>query len=196
MRVRNLLVLAMATLLLAGCGAVNAGSAATVAGTEISESALAAAMNELTAEVSASQLGASDAELATTVLNRLVILEVVRKLGEEAEVFVSDSEIAAERSRVKADFGTEAELIEAGLQQAIPPSLINSVFEISLYVSKIGTKLQPSGSETDKSAAFESFLFAWVDTANVEVSPRYGEWDKTQATVGPTTNPLVFSPQE
>ena len=186
----------MATLLLAGCGAVNAGSAATVAGTEISESALAAAMNELTAEVSATELGASEAELTTTVLNRLVILEVVRNLGAEAEVNVSESEIAAERSRVTADFGSEAELIEAGLQQAIPPSLINSVFEISLYVSKIGTKLQPSGSETDKSAAFESFLFAWVDTANVEVSPRYGQWDKAQAAIGPTTNPLVFSPQE
>ncbi|MFZ9283429.1 MAG: SurA N-terminal domain-containing protein, partial [Candidatus Nanopelagicales bacterium] len=124
MRVRNILVLAMATLLLAGCGAVNAGSAATVAGTEISESALAAAMNELTAEVSATELGASEAELTTTVLNRLVILEVVRNLGAEAEVNVSESEIAAERSRVTADFGSEAELIQAGFQQGIPPSLI------------------------------------------------------------------------
>lgn len=196
MRVRNIWVLAMATMLLAGCGAVNAGSAATVAGTEISESALASALDELTAEVSATELGASEAELTTTVLNRLVILEVVRNLGVEAEVSVSESEIAAERSRVTADFGSEAELIQAGLQQGIPPSLIDSVFEISLYVSKIGTKLQPSGSETDKSAAFESFLFAWVDTANVEVSPRYGQWDKAQAAIGPTANPLVFSPQK
>lgn len=196
MKIRNGLALALVALLLAGCGVTSAGSAANVAGTEIPESALSDAVQDLSGKVTSTELGLSDAELTSQVLNRLLIVELVRKLGAEADVSVSEAEIAAERSRVTADFGSEAELIEAGLQQAIAPSLINSVFEISLYVSKIGQKLEPTGTEADRTSAFESFLFAYVDTANIEVSPKYGQWDKTQAAIVPANNPLVTTPQE
>lgn len=196
MKFRNFLIVGLVAALLTGCGASDAGSAANVAGTSISEATLADALTELSNEVTAAELGISDAELTAQVLNRLVITELVRKLGVEAEVTVSETEIVAERSRVQSEFGSEAELIKAGLQQAIAPSLINSVFEISLYASKIGEKLEPNGTDTDRTSAFESFLFSYVDSADIKVSPRYGTWDKTQAAITPPSNPLVSNPGE
>ncbi len=196
MKFRNFLAVSLIAVLLTGCGATDAGSAANVAGTSISETALADAVQDLSNQVTASELGISDAELTAQVLNRLVITELVRKLGEQADVTVTETEIAAERSRVKNDFGSEADLIEAGLQQAIAPSLIDTVFEISLYVSKIGAKLEPNGTDADRTSAFESFLFAYVDTADIKVAPRYGNWDKTQAAITPPSNPLVSNQGE
>ncbi len=196
MKFRNFLAVGLVAALLTGCGASDAGSAANVAGTSISEATLADALLDLSNEVTAADLGISDAELTAQVLNRLVITELIRKLGAEAEVTVSETEIAAERSRVQSDFGSEAELIAAGLQQAIAPSLIDTVFEISLYVSKISQKLEPTGTDADRTSAFESFLFSYVDSADIRVSPRYGNWDKTQAAITPPSNPLVSNPGE
>jgi hypothetical protein len=196
MKFRNFLIVGLVAALLTGCGATDAGSAANVAGTSISEAALADVLVELSNEVTAADLGISDAELTAQVLNRLVITELVRKLGAEAEVTVSETEIFAERSRIQSEFGSDAELIQAGLQQAIAPSLINSVFEISLYASKIGEKLEPNGTDADRTSAFESFLFSYVDSADIKISPRYGTWDKTQAAITPPSNPLVSNPGE
>ena len=196
MKFRNAFVFGFIAILLAGCGASDAGSAANVAGTSISEAELSDAVLDLSNEISATDLGISEQELTLQVLNRMVITEVVRKVGERAEVTVTETEIAAERSRVLSEFGTEAQLIEAGAQQAISPSLINTVFEISLYVSKIGEKLSPTGSDEDRTSAFESFLFAYVDSADIKVSPRYGQWDKTQAAIAGPANPLVTNPTE
>jgi hypothetical protein len=196
MKIRNAVVFGLVAMLISACGASEAGSAASISGVKISEAALADALVDLSNEVSATELGISDAELTLEVLNRLVISELIRQVGESAQITVSETEVAAERSRVTKDFGSEAALIQAGLQQAIAPSLINSVFEISLYVSKIGKKLEPTGSETDQTSAFESFLFSFIETADIQVSPRYGTWDSTRAAVVAPENPLVNTPQE
>lgn len=196
MRIRNAFALILVAVLLGGCGAAKAGTAATVGGVRISEATLADAFMDLSSGANATQLGITEGELTVEVLNRLVILELVRQLGKAAEVSVSETEIAAERSRVTAQFGSEAALIEAGLQQAIAPSQIDSVFEISLFVSKIGEKLEPNGSESDQTSAFESFLFSYVDSAAIEISPRYGKWDPTRAAVSAPENPLVNSTRE
>jgi hypothetical protein len=179
-----------------GCGASNAGSAARIAGTSVTESELANALSDLTQQVTATQLEISEAELTIEVLNRLVVRELVRKLGAEAGITVTESEIAAERSRVIAEFGSEQALVEAGLQQAIAPSLLDSVFEISLYVTRIGQKLEPNGDQSAQQSAFESFLFAYVDSALIEVSPKYGQWNPASASVVAASNPLVLTPQE
>jgi hypothetical protein len=196
MKIRNAVIFGLVAMLISACGASDAGSAASISGVKISESVLADALIDLSSEVSATELGISEAELTLEVLNRLVISELIRQVGEQAQVTVSETEVAAERSRVVKDFGSEAALIQAGLQQAIAPSLINSVFEISLFVSKIGQKLEPTGSEADQTSAFESFLFSFIETADIQVSPRYGTWDSARATVVAPENPLVNTPQE
>lgn len=196
MKIRSFALVAVLAILLAGCGANSAGSAARVAGANISEAELAAAVQDLTSKVTASELGISESELTIEVLNRLVIRELVRKLGAEAGVIVTPSDIAAERSRVLADFESEQALEEAGLQQAIAPSLLDSVFEISLIVNGIGQKLEPTGDQAAQQSAFESFLFAFVESALIEVSPKYGRWNAPSASVIAATNPLVITPQE
>jgi len=196
MKIRNAVVFGLVAMLISACGASEAGSAASISGVKISEAVLADALVDLSNEVSATELGISDAELTLEVLNRLVISELIRQVGEEAQITVSETEVAAERSRVIKDFGSEAALIQAGLQQAIAPSLINSVFEISLYVTKIGQNLEPTGSQADQTSAFESFLFSFIETADIQVSPRYGTWDSTRAAVVAPENPLVNTPQE
>jgi len=196
MRFRKFALVVVIALLLSGCGASNSGNAARVAGTNISESALSAAVQDLASQVTASELGMSDAELTIEVLNRLVITELIRKLGAEAGVTVTSSDVAAERSRVLAEFESVQAMEEAGLQQAIAPSLLNSVFEISLFVNGIGEKLEPTGDAAAQQSAFESFLFAFVDSAVIEVSPKYGQWNAASASVIATTNPLVIAPEE
>jgi hypothetical protein len=196
MKIRNAVLLGLVAMLISACGASEAGSAASVSGVKISETALADALLDLSSQTSAAELGISETELSLEVLNRLVIGEVIRQVGAQAQVTVSETEIAAERSRVIKDFGSEAALIQAGVQQAIAPSLISSVFEISIYVSKIGQKLEPTGSPAEQNSAFESFLFAYIGTADIQVSPRYGKWDQTRAAVVAPENPLVNTPQE
>jgi hypothetical protein len=196
MKIRNAVILGLVAMLISACGASEAGSAASISGVKISEAVLADALVDLSNEVSAIELGISDTQLTLEVLNRLVIGELIRQVGQEAQVTVSETEVTAERSRIVKDFGSEAALIQAGLKQAIAPSLLNNVFEISLYVSKIGKKLEPAGTEAEQTAAFESFLFSFIETADIQVSPRYGSWDSTRAAVVAPENPLVNSPQE
>lgn len=196
MKIRNAIIFGAVAMVLSACGASDAGTAASISGVKIPESALADALVDISNEVSAETLNITEAELTLEVLNRLVLTEVIRQVGAQAQVTVSESEIAAERSRVIADFGSEAALIDAGLQQAIAPSMLDKVFEISIYVAKIGQKLEPTGSPANQNTAFESFLFTFIEGADIAVAPRYGKWDAARAAVVAPDNPLVNSPQE
>jgi hypothetical protein len=196
MKIRNAIFFGLVAMVLSACGASDAGTAASISGVKIPESVLADALVDISSEVSAESLNITEAELTREVLNRLVLTEVIRQVGAQAEVLVSESEIAAERSKVISDFGSEAALIDAGLQQAIAPSMLNNLFEISIFVSKIGQKLEPTGSPENQNTAFESFLFTFIEGADIQVAPRYGKWDPAQAAVIAPANPLVNNPQE
>jgi hypothetical protein len=194
--IKSVLVVSIVSLLLAGCGASNSGSAAVIGDVKIPESTLAQSFAEITEVTSVAALESTEDQLTRELLNRLVLLEIVRQAAVLAEVEVTPADVAAERSKTEADFGGPAQLTEAALAQAIAPRDINGVLELGLTISRIGVKLEPTGTQESQSAAFNTFILSFGEGLNVQISPRYGTWNAQQISVDAPTNPVAGTPGE
>ena len=180
---RGLVVLVVALLSmssLASCRADQVGTAANVDNESISVDELQDATVGYLEAVPDGNAG--DAQQA--ILQQMIVSAVIAKAADSAGVTVSDGEVAAARDQALDSVREPAEeanvspraylsrqLSDSQGGAVVPPDQLEQFIRDQLLASKLG--------ENDPAAANDALVAAARET-DVEVNPRYGQWDPQQ----------------
>lgn len=182
--------LTLAGLLLAACGgAVAAGSAAVLGDERIPTSEVSAQLGELNT-ARGLPADAANAEATTSIIQRLVVTNLVDQAADRLGVTVSDGAVDAELLALEANAGGREALDDALLQSNIPPSQAVAQIRLSLLVREMGLVLDPAGDAQTQNAAVFNYVVALSDELDVTISPRFGTWDSSQLSLGPVPDDL------
>lgn len=195
MWMRRGIAVVVASLMLTGCaGLGEAGSAATVGGTQISTDALAAETAAVQ-EQRGVPAGTADSELTLGVLQRLIITELVSMAATAQGVEVTEGEIDTATAELQAQVGGPEALQTAFLDSDVPAGSIPQQIELSLQVQKLGPALAPDADPNGQQQAVVQYVTGLGVQEGVEVSPRFGTWDAAALTIGPLPSDLSTSAQ-
>lgn len=173
----------IATLSLVGltaCGSVN--SAATLGDISISQEELQGSVDQLLAEraaVDSSQMQLeSGAPLNRSQLRFKIITTIFDEIAKELKISLSDSEIAASRTRTITQSGG-AEAFATNLVSAqIASTNFDAYIRAILLSDKLNAALLASGvAESDIGAKLSELVNAKAKQLDVTINPRYGIWD-------------------
>lgn len=177
---------------LAGC-AGTPGAAAVVGDSVISEQELTSAVAELGANSGAAGQGA-DASIATSLLSRLIVMELVDQVAAHNGVTVTEGQVAHELAAYEQQYGDEETVNAMFAQQGVPPSQVENMLRLSVQVTALGPILNPNGSSEDQTMAVVAAVNALGEAEGVEVNPRWGTWDPQTLNLGPTPDDLSTLP--
>lgn len=182
--------LAVAGLALAACGgAVAAGSAAVLGDERIPTSELSGQLAEINT-ARGLPADAANATATSSILQRLVITNLVDQAAQRLGVSVSDGAVDAELLALEANAGGREALDDALIQSDIPPSQAVAQVRLSLLVREMGIVLNPDGDpQTQNTAVFE-YVVALSEELDVTISPRFGTWEPSQLALGPLPDDL------
>lgn len=185
--------LAVAALVLTACGNVQAGTAASVGDTQISEQALGAQVQEiLTAK--GQPVTSADEALTSQTLGRMITLEVVDRLAEREGVEVTQGQIDEQLAAAMAQTGDRAALEQVYVEQSIAPSQIEAFVTLNIQAQQLGISLNPTGSAEEQGQAVFDAAVALSEELDTTVSPRFGTWNASQLALGPVPDDLSTPP--
>ena len=143
--------------------------------------------------------GTADSALTLSVLQRLVITELVEQAAAAQGISVTQGEIDTARSELEAQLGGRDALVAAYLDTDVPEAGIPTQVELSLLVRKLGVALVPDADPNGQQQAVVQYVTGFGLQQGVEVSPRFGTWDPGALTIGPlptdlSTTPVVDDP--
>ena len=171
---------------LGGCGAVQAGSAATVGDTAISQTDLedrtTAFLDSLPAE-QRTQANGQISTVETAVLNELVLERLVGTAAQKAGVTVSDAEVAAQVTQATTQAGAQldTQLAQSYLTRDRLPDLLR----VNLEVYAIGRVGAPAGTTAEQAAERAiAYITAPARGIPVRINPRFGTWEGVQIKPG------------
>jgi len=133
---------------------------------------------------------AANAATTASVIQRLVITNLVDQAAQRLDATVSDGAVDAELLQLEASAGGREALDEALLQSDIPPSAASDQVRVSLLVREMGLLLDPNGDpQTQNTSVFE-YVVALSEELDVSISPRFGTWNPDQLALGPLPDDL------
>ena len=181
----------MATsLALTGCaGLGQAGAAADVGTTQISSETLAADVAAVQ-EQRGVPAGTADSALTLSVLQRLIITELVDQAAAAQGITVTQGEIDVATAELEAQLGGPEALVTAYLDTDVPASGIARQVELSLQVRELGTFLAPDADPESQQLAVIQYVTGFGVQEGVEVSPRFGTWEAGPLRIGPLPSDL------
>lgn len=182
-------VLAAATLT-ACAGLGDAGSAATVGETQISSADLSAEVDAVQ-EQRGDAPGTPDAELVVSILQRLIVTELVNQAAVQQGVVVTEGQIDAARADLEAQVGGPDALVAAFLDSDVPAGSMARQIELSLQVQALGAALAPDADPQTQQVAVVQYVTGLGVQEGVDVSPQYGTWDGGQLKIGPPPTDLA-----
>lgn len=169
--------------LLAACGNdAHPGAAAVVGGQRITVAQLESRVSEVRAAQRAAvtddaqyaQAVAQTGTLARDTLHGMVLDKVLHRAAEDAGVTVSRREVQEMRAGLEQQAGGAQGLETAWLQQyGIPPQRLDENLRLQLEAQKLATGLGTNTSQP----AFWNALSKASKELDVDLNPRYGDWD-------------------
>ena len=189
--------LAASSLLVSGCGATNAGTAATVGTETISDQELTDwAQGVMVAKGMAPT--SIEADITSNSLNLLIYLDLLDALAGATGVTASQGEIdAAGKSLLQA--GATPEQIEASAAQSgIAPAAVPAFIRANVLTPKIQKVLAPNATPEEQTTVFQQALVTVANELGVTVNPRYGSWSSDSIKLGlpPSDLSVVPAPAE
>ena len=185
--------LAATALALTGCGTSQAGAAATVGDTRITENQLTTQVQEVLA-AKGQPLNTQDAGLVSRVLGRMITIELVDRLAEAEGVEVTQGQIDEVLANYTGQVGSIEQVEEIFLQENVAPSQLESIIRLQGQAQELGIKLNPSGSAEEQGAAVVEAAALLSEDLGTTVSPRYGTWDAQAFDLGPVPDDLSTLP--
>ncbi|WP_327183466.1 SurA N-terminal domain-containing protein [Streptomyces sp. NBC_01334] len=169
--------------LLAACGNdAHPGAAAVVGDQRITVAQLESRVNEVrtaqraavTDDAQYAQAVAQTGSLARDTLHGMVLDKVLHRAAEDAGITVSRREVQEMRAGLEQQAGGAKGLETAWLQQyGIPPQRLDENLRLQLEAQKLATEL---GTDTSQ-PAFWNALSKASKALDVDLNPRYGNWD-------------------
>lgn len=186
-------VLAGAALLISACGGQPAGSAATLGDSRISEVELTNVVQEVLA-AQGKPVDSADEALTADTLGRMIIIDLVDELAARQGVVASQGAIDQELVAYVNQVGGEDAMVNTFVQQGVAPSQIEDVVRLSILAEQLGVALAPDATAEEQSQIVYDAAVALSNELDVQVSPRYGTWDASTLSLGPTPNDLSAPP--
>ena len=186
-RVLGMSALALvATLGLAGCGDSRLGAAAVVNGNVTTVDELQQDTRDYLKIVPGADAGAAQ----VAILQRIVITEVLEEVARQNDVHVRPGHIAAERDNLFERFNGRRGLVRtlANSQDqptVLPPDDVEDWVKDRLLFNAIAEKIGGgplNTAEPESQQVLEEVqnqLSEAGDSLDIEINPRYGEWDPT-----------------
>lgn len=169
--------------LLTACGNdAHPGAAAVVGGERITVSQLENRVGEIRAAQRAAvpddaqyqQAIARTGSLTRDTLHGMVLDRVLERAARDAGVTVSDREVQQMRTGLEQQAGGAKALEAAWLQQyGIPPQRLDDNFRIQIQAQKLAQQL---GTDTSRPEFWQALSEA-SRKLDVDLNPRYGDWD-------------------
>ncbi len=184
---------AATALLLSGCADQQAGSAATVGDTRISEQALTAQVEEVLV-AKGQPTTSKDQSLVTQTLGRMITMELVERLSVREGVEVTQGQIDEVLANYAGQVGGEQAVVDVFIEQNVAPSQLESLIRLQLQAQELGIVLNPQGSAEEQGQAVFEAAGALSEELGTTVSPRYGTWDPSTLALGPTPDDLSMPP--
>jgi len=181
--------LAVTALLMAACGGVSPGAAATVGGERISERQLTEQVQQVLQAQGRAPDTASQA-LVVTTLDRMITTSLVQQLAEQEGIEVTQGELDATLANFAEASGGQEAFEQALLEQDLAPDDIPEIIRVNILAQKLGFALDPQGSPDSQSSAVFAAVTAFSQEMGTQVSPRYGTWDAAGLAVGLAPNDL------
>ncbi|MER5198759.1 SurA N-terminal domain-containing protein [Streptomyces sp. NPDC002755] len=169
--------------LLAACGNdAHPGAAAVVGDQRITVAQLESRVNEVrtaqraavTDDAQYAQAVAQTGSLARDTLHGMVLDKVLHRAAQDAGITVSRREVQEMRAGLEQQAGGAQGLEAAWLQQyGIPPQRLDENLRLQLEAQKLATELGTNTSQP----AFWNALSKASKALDVDLNPRYGNWD-------------------
>ncbi|AZM61822.1 MULTISPECIES: SurA N-terminal domain-containing protein [unclassified Streptomyces] len=169
--------------LLTACGNdAHPGAAAVIGGERITVSQLENRVDEVRAaqraavpdEAQYQQAIARTGSLTRDTLHGMVLDQVLEHAARDAGVKVTDREIQQMRSDLEEQAGGSQALEDAWLQQySIPPQRLEENLRLQLQAQKLAQQL---GTDTSRPDFWQALSEAGKEL-DIDLNPRYGEWD-------------------
>jgi hypothetical protein len=192
--IRRMIVASVAALALAGCANLGeAGSAATVGDVQISTDRLAGDVGAVN-EQRGVPAGTANSALTLSVLQRLIITELVDQAASAQGVEITQGEIDSATAGLEAQLGSPEALEAAFLDSDVPASSIPRQVELSLQVQRLGATLVPDADPSGQQQAVLQYVTGFGIQQGVQVSPRFGTWEAGTLTIGPVPSDLSTTP--
>lgn len=185
--------LAVAGLLVAGCGSQAAGAAATIGDTRISEQQLTTEVQDVL-RAQGKPLDATDQELTAQTLSRMITRELVATLADRNAVVVTRGDLDQQLATYEAQAGTREEFERSLAEQGVAPSQIEGMIMLNLQAQAIGIALNPNGTAEEQGQTVFEAVGALSDELEATASPRFGTWDASSISVGPVPTDLAAPP--
>ena len=184
-------------LALAGCSTSpqQAGSAAIVGKTAISESVVSAAVanarNEITyLPVEAVQQAPSLTQLGQMVIDRMVLSELLKTAAETNNITATATEVNTLLNDAYDQYGKDQIIAQLVVQNGIAVDQIDEFGRDVVIQRKLMAALVPSGDSTAQSEALGAYLSDLAKNVGVSLSPRYGVWSPDDIASIPGDNAL------
>ena len=196
MSVRNRICIGLlAVVLLAGCSSKpsNAGAAAVIGQTKITQQSVTTQLEETLSEI-AKSAGSGQAPTASAlgqmIVNRLILTELMNQAMSKLKLTVPESKVTQMQSALNGQYGQQNVESQLLMTQGIASNQIRDYLRLYLNNVELGKALAPTAGEQQQSAAAFRYLSTLANEEGVTVSPRYGSWDATQLNVAGTDNSL------
>jgi hypothetical protein len=182
-----------AALLVAGCSTPpQAGSAAIIGDTRITEQQLTTEVQQVL-EAQRQPVDSANEAMTQKTLSRMITAELVDRLAVENGVVVTQGDIDEQLSSYDQQVGGRAEVERVFAEQDIAPAQIDSIVRMNLQAQALGVKLDPHGSAEEQGKAVFDAAAVKSDELDVATSPRFGTWNPLALSINPG-NPLTAPP--
>ena len=188
------LFLAAAVLAASGCaGPIPAGSAAIVGEDRVTTDALAGQVAEIQRGLG-QPVDTPDEGLLRSVLQRMIVVELVEVAAERQGIDVPQGEVDAAILTAEAQLGSREAIDESLLQSNVPPSELERWIRFNLLIEALARSLVPEAPPEQQQAALFEYVVATGEEIGVTVSPRFGTWNPADLQIGPTPTDLSIVP--
>ena len=166
--------------------ACNAGVAAQIGDTKISQGTVQSKVAEILAQrrnydTSQMQLSFGE-ELNRGELRFLVIATIFGKLAEESGIKITKAMKDARKAEILNQFGGNEQLNQAFVSAQLAPSDFDLFVESSLISEELTEQARAAGvSENDLGTTIQSLVKNLVSQVGININPQYGTWDSELA---------------
>lgn len=176
--VLGLVMLLTASMTLSACSQVeNAGAAAIVEGKEISISTVSQQYKEIMTDLDGGLKPGTDKSMTRAIVGAFIVNELVAHAAEELGVAVSEATAQLMERNYISSFGGKKAFLKTAAGSGIARSAIRQNVYTSANFEAIGVALDPTGDSNTQSDAAIQFLLDYIKHIDIEVNPRFGQWN-------------------
>jgi len=176
----------IATSLVSGCGQSQAGAAITFDGGRISEQTVAAQAREVADQLEIAVVPG----VTQATIQRLASNTLVDAGAEQLGIEITGGQVDDIISRAEAEVGGAAALVRGLAETGVPESQIRTQAEVEAKAVQIVDQLAPGTDGVARQEALADFLVEVSDDINLQVNPRFGQWNSEFLVVTPTPDLL------